>query len=357
MKRASTSSQSSEASAWAEASGSPVNRVVDFFPLSVSPRIANPVNHRNIMEWSFDTLRIDEETGGKSLSFVTSAVLDFNCNLLSGRPEMTAALKRVMARAETRYNTTPNVRYHNHIHGADVMQALHYFLRHSAFFDKLSVGRDPGLMMMAAMCAAGLHDIDHVGLTNSFLVKSGHALAQEHGSTSVLEKHHAAIANSLLIDFPFASRNERNEFLKIVTELILATDLSRHHQMVSSPPVVGEGIESLCFLLHAADVSNNGRVREVSVQWTERLMEEFFHQGDLERELQIGVTPMMDRSVCNVARVQIGFIDVIARPLYVALCGLVDGLEHIVELMDANRAAWVAEALAVDPPCVEDDCN
>ena len=86
-------------------------------------------------------------------------------------------------------------------------------------------------------------------------------------------------------------------------------------------------------------------------------MEEFFHQGDLEQELQIGVTPMMDRSVCNVARVQIGFIDVIARPLYVALCGLVDGLEHIVELMDANRAAWVAEALAVDPPCVEDDCN
>lgn len=51
----------------------------------------------------------------------------------------------------------------------------------------------------------------------------------------------------------------------------------------------------LKFLMHAADISNPTKEREFAVQWAESALEEFFAQGDLEKDLQLPISPLCDR--------------------------------------------------------------
>lgn len=67
---------------------------------------------------------------------------------------------------------------------------------------------------------------------------------------------------------------------------------------------------------HLADISNPTKSWELALAWTELLFEEFFKQGDKERELGVGVSDLMDRSTTNIAKAQLGFIDIIVLPAY-----------------------------------------
>ena len=51
-------------------------------------------------------------------------------------------------------------------------------------------------------------------------------------------------------------------------------------------------------------------------RWSERVMAEFFKQGDLERSLRLPISPQMDRASTSVAMAQVNFIDFIVAPLY-----------------------------------------
>jgi cAMP-specific phosphodiesterase 4 len=67
---------------------------------------------------------------------------------------------------------------------------------------------------------------------------------------------------------------------------------------------------------HLADISNPSKSWNLALKWTELLFEEFFKQGDKERELGIGVSDLMDRSTTNIAKAQLGFIDIIVEPAF-----------------------------------------
>ena len=57
--------------------------------------------------------------------------------------------------------------------------------------------------MLAFLLSAAVHDLSHPGVTNDFLVRSGHALAARHGGGGgggVNERHHVASFLSLLQD-------------------------------------------------------------------------------------------------------------------------------------------------------------
>ena len=71
---------------------------------------------------------------------------------------------------------------------------------------------------------------------------------------------------------------------------------------------------ALSFILHAADISHPSKRWEVHNKWTERLVEEFFLQGDREKELGLSVSPLCDRSVTAVPDSQVGFINFIVSP-------------------------------------------
>ena len=48
--------------------------------------------------------------------------------------------------------------------------------------------------MFAALVAAAVHDVDHPGKSNQFLIETSHDLALLYNDNSVLENHHLAVA-------------------------------------------------------------------------------------------------------------------------------------------------------------------
>lgn len=130
---------------------------------------------------------------------------------------------------------------HNSIHASDVMHATFYFttnptpavdLHADGLASVLS-----SLELLALYTAAGMHDYDHPGRTNAFLVATSDSKAILYNDRSVLENHHAASAWKLL---SLPQNNfvesldpaEYKRFRYIVMEAILATDLKRHFEIL-----------------------------------------------------------------------------------------------------------------------------
>ena len=68
-------------------------------------------------------------------------------------------------------------------------------------------------------------------------------------------------------------------------------------------------------LLHCADISNPYKPFQICAKWADLVSQEFFSQGDKERELGIDISPMMDRNSSNLNNMQIGFIEFVVSPL------------------------------------------
>lgn len=58
-------------------------------------------------------------------------------------------------------------------------------------------------------------------------------------------------------------------------------------------------------MVHCADLSNPTKPLAVYRQWTERIMEEFFRQGDKERERGMEISPMCDKHTASVEKSQV----------------------------------------------------
>lgn len=70
------------------------------------------------------------------------------------------------------------------------------------------------------------------------------------------------------------------------------------------------------FLLHAADLSSTLKPFEEAKEWTTLLYEEFFNQGDTEKQLGLPVSFLCDRSTTNIPNAQFGFISNMVMPTY-----------------------------------------
>lgn len=79
------------------------------------------------------------------------------------------------------------------MHAADVLQIIHFVIQKGGLSELLSEED-----IMAALCAAIIHDLDHPGVNNAFQVNSGSYLATLYNDRSVLENHHCAQAFELL---------------------------------------------------------------------------------------------------------------------------------------------------------------
>jgi cAMP-specific phosphodiesterase 4 len=69
-------------------------------------------------------------------------------------------------------------------------------------------------------------------------------------------------------------------------------------------------------VFHLSDISNPAKKFDICKQWTELLYIEFFIQGDMERDREVPISYLMDRTTVNIAKAQLGFIDVIIMPAY-----------------------------------------
>lgn len=142
----------------------------------------------------------------------------------------------------------------------------------------------------------------------------------------MLENHHISAAFKVLKDddcnvLQHLSREEYREFRTLVIDMVLATDMSFHFQQLKNmknlltlaDPQVDKS-KALSLVLHCCDISHPAKQWDLHHKWTMLLLEEFFQQGDKERDLGLPFSPLCDRNNTLVAESQIGFIEFIVEP-------------------------------------------
>jgi hypothetical protein len=224
--------------------------------------------------------------------------------------------------------------YHNNLHGADVAQTVHHVLCQTGLMNWLT-----DLEIFATLLAALIHDYEHTGTTNNFHVMSSSDTAMLYNDRAVLENHHISAAFRVLKDdecnvLQNLSKEEYRELRTLIIDMVLATDMSFHFQQLKNmrnlitlaEPQIDKS-KALSLVLHCCDISHPAKKWNVHHRWTMLLLEEFFRQGDLERELGLPFSPLCDRNNTLVAESQIGFIEFIVEPS-MAVCS--DMLEVIL---------------------------
>ncbi|GAB5575156.1 cAMP-specific 3' [Prionailurus iriomotensis] len=267
-----------------------------------------------------------------------------------------------------------DVAYHNSLHAADVAQSTHVLLSTPALD---AVFTD--LEILAAIFAAAIHDVDHPGVSNQFLINTNSELALMYNDESVLENHHLAVGFKLLQEehcdiFQNLTKKQRQTLRKMVIDMVLATDMSKHMSlladlktMVETKKVTSSGvllldnytdrIQVLRNMVHCADLSNPTKSLELYRQWTDRIMEEFFQQGDKERERGMEISPMCDKHTASVEKSQVGFIDYIVHPLWETWADLVQpDAQDILDTLEDNRN-WYQSMIPQSPSPPLDEQN
>ncbi len=92
--------------------------------------------------------------------------------------------------------------------------------------------------------------------------------------------------------------------------------------------------------LHACDVSQQTRDFEVAKTWTYLLFEEFFAQGDHEKELGLPISFLCNRGTTNVPKMQPGFVNGITLPLWTVLVEIMPEMKEFVDEARANCVKW-----------------
>ncbi|XP_040273742.1 cAMP-specific 3',5'-cyclic phosphodiesterase 4C isoform X1 [Bufo bufo] len=314
-------------------------------------------------KWGLDIFKIAEYSGNRPLTVIMYSIFQERDLLKSFRIPVDTFITYMMT-LEDHYHA--DVAYHNNIHAADVAQSTHVLLSTPALE---AVFTD--LEIMAAIFASAIHDVDHPGVSNQFLINTNSELALMYNDASVLENHHLAVGFKLLQEencdiFQNLSKKQRQSLRKMVIDMVLATDMSKHMNlladlktMVETKKVTSLGvllldnysdrIQVLQNMVHCADLSNPTKPLELYRQWTDRIIVEFFHQGDREREKGMEISPMCDKHNASVEKSQVGFIDYIVHPLWETWADLVHpDAQEILDTLEDNRE-WYQSMIAQSP--------
>ncbi|XP_039658548.1 cAMP-specific 3',5'-cyclic phosphodiesterase 4D isoform X1 [Perca fluviatilis] len=323
--------------------------------------LAKELEHVN--KWGLNVFKISEFSGNRPLTVMMHTIFQERDLLKTFKIPLDTFITYLMT-LEDHYHG--DVAYHNNIHAADVTQSTHVLLSTPALE---AVFTD--LEILAAIFASAIHDVDHPGVSNQFLINTNSELALMYNDSSVLENHHLAVGFKLLQEencdiFQNMTKKQRQSLRKMVIDIVLATDMSKHMNlladlktMVETKKVTSSGvllldnysdrIQVLQNMVHCADLSNPTKPLQLYRQWTDRIMEEFFSQGDRERERSMEISPMCDKHNASVEKSQVGFIDYIVHPLWETWADLVHpDAQDILDTLEDNRE-WYQSTIPQSP--------
>ena len=153
------------------------------------------------------------------------------------------------------------------------------------------------------------------------------------------------------------------KFRKMVIEMVMATDMGEHMAIVSKlkneiqkrlesldDEIGDDPPEQLRILvmqsaIKVADIGHLFAELPVHIQWSEKLEEEMWRQGDTEKELSMNVSFLMDRDKPGVTKSQPGFVDFVVMPLFETWTSCFPESRVLLERIMANRAYWQSKAI------------
>lgn len=319
----------------------------------------------------FDIFSLDSVTKEKAPIFVANEIVK-GLSIVSTPKVDKKTLSQFIDAAVAGYSRK-NAVYHNDLHGADVMQTVFTMLTRGNYQKKMVLD---DVSMFAILIGSLCHDLRHTGQNNLFHVNTKSEIALRFNNISVLENYHIAnifelTKNDKLNIFKNFNEDEYKLIKKRIHDGIIATDMANHNRVIDSikelkieydieekkgdissiftkeknPDKVLELQQTLLnMLIHTADISNPGKPDNISAKWTEKVYEEFFRQGDLEKKMGIAVSAMCDRDVTNVNKCMIGFINFIVMPtidlLHSILPEIPEYSENIRQNLKKHESLW-----------------
>jgi hypothetical protein len=245
------------------------------------------------------------------------------------------------------------VKFHGTPHTADMLHTCHYLLTH----DLEKILHQP-LDKFTLLFSALIAHAGHPGLNNDFLMKCRHPWAITYNDRSVIQNHSLARFMLALADpelnFMLHLRPEQvDQFRKTCIAIVLKLDLRAHFMELSmfttklaSETFPSESQEDrthmMSVALRVADLSWTCRPLQTYLKWSEKFLEEYFIQGDLEKQIGLGVSCFCDRDIVNTTKTNLSFTLVVAMPVITTFTLLLDNAElqndMIVEGLEKNRA-------------------
>ena len=99
-------------------------------------------------------------------------------------------------------------------------------------------------------------------------------------------------------------------------------------------------------LMKCSDVSNPTKEWPLYQEWINRILQEFYNQGDMEKKLGLPISPFMNRESPGPSA-QKGFIEYIVYPLFEALESWTD-ISEIKRNLDASRDRFCGTSTSSD---------
>ncbi|XP_031141930.1 cGMP-specific 3',5'-cyclic phosphodiesterase isoform X2 [Sander lucioperca] len=259
-----------------------------------------------------------------------------------------------------------SVPYHNWNHALSTAQSMFAMLKATdelqTIFSRLEI--------LALMIATLNHDLDHRGVSNSYIERSQQPLAQLYGHSS-LENHHYNLCLFILNNtgsqiLSGLSAEDHRTVLHMIKRAILSTDLTvymeRRTEFFSLAKKSRVNWKSekqkdllRSMLMTASDLS------AITKPWPEQkriaklVTMEFFAQGDKEKkEFKIKPIDIMNREKSTrLPYMQVEYIDDICYPLYKAVSRLFNTCSPLLKGCKKNRENWMHLTEKAD----EEDCE
>ena len=299
-------------------------------------------------EWNFNTFFVSECTSDVINVIGEYTIRLYRLDELLKLDEV--KLKNILSCIQKSYYNNP---YHNEIHAADVLCSFVYLLVNTSMKKFIS-----SLEWLGSILACLGHDLRHPAKNNRYLIMTHHDYSVTYNDISVLEMMHASCLFKLLQD---PKNNIFSDFLpdkffsirKLIIDLILATDMSKHFEIVTSTRTKysesidldnpEQRLDMFRVIIKSADIGHTAKSIELHEKWCRLVIDEFYAQGDLEKEKGIPVSMFCDRENGNIGKSQAGFIKSISLILFETL-NLVFQSERVdencIQQLKANIRFW-----------------
>lgn len=337
---------------------------------SVQARIANMSGElleyirSGFDDWDFDLSRMRSwcaDVGIPPLIAITAAIHSGSgsrtLQRLLGTDER--SLFAFMSRVVELYRGLP---YHSEMHACDVMHAA--MAMHRGLCGRGAPAHERATMIVAAV----VHDLNHPGVNNAFMVETAAMLAVRYNDVSVLENYHVSLAFKVMmgLDRAGASNDPPNPLAQLdkavfkrvradTVSLVLATAFENHFSHIANlkarakPHAPGgaapdekareeERLMLLKMCMKAADIGHPAKQWAWHLDSARRACAEFFHQGECEARFGLPVSPLNNAAECKIAKAQTGFLEFMVKPAFDVLALYA---EHCPAQLDDGAREWL----------------
>jgi hypothetical protein len=309
----------------------------------------------------FNIFKLEEKVGRDNILPVTSTYIFASLGLFS-IIDYTKFEPFIFRVASGYHRENP---YHTDLHAADMCQSLLVYYLYGNLQKILDFN---DLDLISLFISAAIHDFGHPGYTNNFLINTKNEIAIRYNDQSVLENYHISESFNIIFKkngcniFESLSNDDYKFCRKRMIQCVLSTDMTLHNkifQFLKSKAQTyqiknGENVEKifedpdpvtnfnlkqefLNVLIHAADISNPTKPLDIYKVWAQKVVDEFFRQGDMEKRLGLPVSFNCDRNTVLLPQSQVGFIDAIVLPLFSVINEYFPGLNFTLQNLDKNE--------------------